>query len=139
MSIGCRVRLTEARLRARYLPEGSNIMYVSVTANGSHVGHAFACRWQYQGRQVCWVTLLVVHRDYSERGLARSLMRFLRDPADAIIGIMSSHPYACAAAAKAFGSMVSGQRCRKLCADTEPRVILRRSPLASCGSTRRRS
>ena len=44
MCVGSRVRLSEARLRARYLPEGSDVTYVSVKTNGSHVGHAFACR-----------------------------------------------------------------------------------------------
>ena len=68
-------------------------------------GHALARRWTYDGKTVCWVTQLVVHHDYRERGLATCLLNHLRDEEDDIYGIMSSHPAACLAAAKAFGSM----------------------------------
>ena len=52
---------------------------------------------------VCWVTQLVVHSDFRERGLAFGLLNYLRQDDDAIYGIMSSHPATCLAAAKAFG------------------------------------
>ena len=70
----------------------------------SLAGNAFACRWVYNNKTICWVTQLVVHQDYRERGLAKGLLNQLRDYDDDIYGIMSSHPAACLAAAKAFGS-----------------------------------
>ena len=53
---------------------------------------------------MCWVTQLVVHSDYRERGLATRLLNQLRQDNDTIYGLMSSHPAASLAAAKAFGS-----------------------------------
>lgn len=72
--------------------------------DGSLAGNAFACRWVYDNKTVCWVTQLVVHQDYRERGLAMGLLNQLRHYDDDIYGLMSSHPAACLAAAKAFGS-----------------------------------
>jgi hypothetical protein len=47
---------------------------------------------------------LVVHRDYRERGLAAGLLNEIKQDEDDLYGIMSSHPAACLAASKAFGS-----------------------------------
>ena len=68
------------------------------------VGNAFACRWTYNDKTVCWITQLVVHADYRERGLAAGLLSNIRHADDDIYCIMSSHPAACMAAAKVFGS-----------------------------------
>lgn len=76
-----------------------------VTIDGVLAGNAFACRWEYSGRQVCWVTQLVVHSDYRERRLATTLLSHLIDNDDDVFGIMSSHPAACKALAKAVGGM----------------------------------
>lgn len=76
-----------------------------VTIDGVLAGNAFACRWEYSGRQVCWVTQLVVHSDYRERRLATVLLSNLIDNDDDVLGIMSSHPAACKALAKAVGGM----------------------------------
>ncbi|POS75360.1 hypothetical protein DHEL01_v206246 [Diaporthe helianthi] len=70
--------------------------------------NAFACRWEYSGQQVCWVTQLVVHSDYRERRLATLLLSYLIDNDDDIFGIMSSHPAACKALAKAVGDHAVG-------------------------------
>lgn len=75
-----------------------------VTVDGSLAGNAFACRWKWDGKTVCWVTQLVVKKDYRDNGLASGLLRSLRETTDDIYGIMSSHPAACLAAAKSFGS-----------------------------------
>ncbi len=75
-----------------------------VTVDGYLAGNAIACRWMYEKKTVCWVTQLVVHQDYRERGLAMGLLNQLRHDDDDIYGLMSSHPAACLAAAKAFGS-----------------------------------
>lgn len=93
------------RLRAQCLPEGSRGTYVMATVEGVLAGNAFACRWEYEGRQVCWITQLVVHSDYRERRLASLLLSNLIDNDDDILGIMSSHPAACKALVKAIGGM----------------------------------
>jgi hypothetical protein len=56
---------------------------------------------------VCWVTQLVVHRNYREHGLATGLLNELRQDDDDIYGVVSSHPAACLAAVKAFGSKLN--------------------------------
>lgn len=86
------------------LPDSAACSYVRVTVEDRLAGNAFACRWSYKNINVCWVTQLVVHSDFRERGLAAGLLNQLRQDDDAIYGLMSSHPAACLAAAKAFGS-----------------------------------
>jgi len=100
---GSRVRLSKERLRNDYLPDGLLCSYVRVTVDGNLAGNAFACRWTASGKKICWVTQLVVHQDYRERGLAVGLLNELRQYDDDVYGLMSSHPAACLAAAKAFG------------------------------------
>ena len=78
--------------------------YVGVSVNGHLAGNVFACRWTVDGKTICWITQLVVHRDYRERGLASGLLNEIKLDEDGAYGIMSSHPAACLAAAKAFGS-----------------------------------
>ncbi|KAK4136080.1 hypothetical protein BT67DRAFT_440229 [Trichocladium antarcticum] len=116
---GTRVKLSGPRLRSQCLPAGSRCSYARVTVDGTLAGNAFACRWDYQGRQVCWVTQLVVHRDYRERRLATRLLETLRDTDDEIFGIMSSHPAACIAIAKACARDGNGLLYPEIvCADT---------------------
>jgi len=101
--LGSRVRLSKERLRNEYLPPGIS-SYVRVSVNGHLAGNAFACRWTVDGNTVCWVTQLVVDYDYRERGLAAALLNEIKEDGDYAYGVMSSHPAACLAAAKAFGS-----------------------------------
>ena len=75
-----------------------------VSVDDRLVGNVFACRWEWDKKTVCWITQLVVHQDYRERGLATMLLSQLRQRDDDVYGIMSSHPAACLAAARAFGS-----------------------------------
>ena len=98
------MRLSKNRLRAQHLPDNATCSYVRVTVEDRLAGNAFACRWRYKDKTVCWVTQLVVHSDFRERGLAVTLLNQLRQDDDTIYGLMSSHPAACLAAAKAFGS-----------------------------------
>jgi GNAT superfamily N-acetyltransferase len=97
------VRLSKDRLRSQYLPDNATCFYVRVTVDGQLAGNAFACRWTVSDKTVCWVTQLVVDRDYRERGLAKGLLNQLKQNDVDIYGLMSSHPAACLAAAKAFG------------------------------------
>ncbi|POR34624.1 Uncharacterized protein TPAR_05183 [Tolypocladium paradoxum] len=106
---GSRVSMSAARLRAQCLPEGSESLHVQIALGGVLAGHAFACRWKYQERQVLWITQLVVHSDFRERRLATSLLLNCLDDDDEVFGIMSSHPAACKALAKAFGDVPFAQ------------------------------
>lgn len=97
------VRFNKDRLRAQCLPDGAVCSYAKVTVDDRLAGNVFACRWPYNDKTVCWITQLVVNRDYRERGFALGLLNQLRQGEDDIYGLMSSHPAACLAAAKAFG------------------------------------
>jgi len=103
---GSRVRLSKDRLRAQYLPDHAKCSYIRVTVDGHLAGNAFACYWTSNDKFVCWVTQLVVDRNYRERGLALGLLNQLRQDDVDIYGLMSSHPAASLAAAKAFGGKV---------------------------------
>ena len=98
------MKLSKNRLRAQYLPENATCSYVRVTIEERLAGNAFACRWTYKNKTVCWVTQLVVHSDFRERGLALNVLNQFKEDDDDMYGLMSSHPAACLAAAKAFGS-----------------------------------
>ncbi|KAF2023975.1 hypothetical protein EK21DRAFT_79750 [Setomelanomma holmii] len=100
------VRLSKAKLRNDYLSKGSS-SYVRVTVGGRLAGNAFACRWNVGDKIICWITQLVVHHEYRERGLAAGLLNETRMDGDDVYGVMSSHPAACLAAAKAFGSSIN--------------------------------
>ncbi|PPJ60591.1 hypothetical protein CBER1_11633 [Cercospora berteroae] len=86
---GSRVKLSKDRLRAQYLPENVDCSYVKVTIQGRLAGNVFACRWKFENKIVCWITQLVVHGDYRERGLAVSLLNCVRRDDDNIYGLMS--------------------------------------------------
>lgn len=97
------VKLSARKLKEDFLPENADVVYHNVTVDGILAGHVFACRWKFNNKQVCWVTQLVVSRDHRNMGLASSLLRSLRTDVDDLYGIMSSHPAAVTATAKAFG------------------------------------
>ncbi len=73
--------------------------------DGRLAGNAFCCRYEADENMVCWITQLVVHCDYRERGLASGLLNELKTDRDDIFALMSSHPAACLAAAKTYGGM----------------------------------
>ncbi|KAI9723035.1 MAG: hypothetical protein M1812_001484 [Candelaria pacifica] len=104
LKAGSRVRLNKDRLRSQCLPDGAVCSYIRVYVNDVLAGNAFACRWTYDGKTVCWITQLVVHSQFRERGLAVGMLHHLRQHEDKVYGIMSSHPAACLAFARAFGN-----------------------------------
>jgi hypothetical protein len=107
--VGHRVRATRERLRRECLPAGSECLFSRVIVDGKLVGHACAVVWSVEKSSVCWVTQLVVHREYRERGLATGLLsEFGRDYH--VYGIASSHPAALLACGKAFGSKWFGRQ-----------------------------
>lgn len=97
--------LSPDRLREQCLPSNADTVYARAIVDGILAANAFACRWQYKDQTVCWITQLVVKKGYRQDGLATTLLLALRSKqySDDIYGIMSSHPAACMAAAKAFG------------------------------------
>ncbi|MCJ1422368.1 hypothetical protein MMC29_000248 [Sticta canariensis] len=102
---GAPVRLSREKLRNEYLLSGIS-SYARVFVDGNLAGNALACRWSVDGKTVCWITQLVVHRSYRERGLARGLLDQINRDGSDIYGVMSSHPAACLAAARAFGNSI---------------------------------
>ncbi len=102
--LGKPVKLGGKRLREQWLPESATTLYTRVIVDGQLAGHAFSCRWVCNGKNVCWITQLVVGKDYRRRGLAGTLLTLLRREEDDVFGIISSHPFACLAAVRAFGS-----------------------------------
>ncbi|KAL3425113.1 hypothetical protein PVAG01_04394 [Phlyctema vagabunda] len=105
--LGSRVRLSKELLRANYLPDNAKCTYVKVTVNNHLAGNVFSCIWTVDTKRICWVTQLVVDGDYRERGLASALLSQLKEEDIDAYGVMSSHPAACLAAAKAFGHSIS--------------------------------
>lgn len=97
---------TPQKLRREYLRcEGENTSsYIRAILDGKAVAHAFVSRWKCENWTVCWVTQLVVDRRFRRQGLATGVLRAARQDTDNVYGIVSSHPAACMAAAKAFGS-----------------------------------
>ncbi|KPM42303.1 hypothetical protein AK830_g4273 [Neonectria ditissima] len=103
---GMPMRLTANRLRSQYLLEGGECSYTRVTVDGELAGDVFTCRWTCDGRRVCWVTQLVVHKDYRGQGIGSTLLRLSKSDSDDVYGIMSSHPHACVAAAASYGTSI---------------------------------
>ncbi len=97
--------MNASRLREQSLPEGSDSIYTRAIIDGVLVGHTFACRWKYQDRNVLWITQLVVRSYFRQRRIATSLLLNCVGENDDVFGIMSSHPAACKALAKALGGM----------------------------------
>ena len=98
------MKMTGERLRSQCLPSNAESSYVKVVIDNQLTGNAFACRWKYNGKVICWVTQLVVDRNYRERGLATGLLSELKRESDDVYGILTSHAAACLAAAKTYGS-----------------------------------
>ncbi|KAF2495638.1 hypothetical protein BU16DRAFT_572867 [Lophium mytilinum] len=101
---GRRVRMSAAKLRAECLPTGARTTYVRAKIGDELIGNVLACRWQYQGRSICWITQLVVSSTYRKRGVATRMLTELQEgePKRAF-GILSSHPAAILATLRAFG------------------------------------
>jgi GNAT superfamily N-acetyltransferase len=64
--------MTLERLRAQSLAPGTTSVLIRGLTEGSGelAGYAFATRWQYEGRTICWVTQLCVAPEYRREGLA---------------------------------------------------------------------
>lgn len=95
------MKASKSRLLAQYLPDERST-YTRAIVDGRLAGQAFTCRWTHAEKTVCWITQLVVHRDYRRRGLATSLLREVAKDGDDMFGIMSSNPVACLAFANAY-------------------------------------
>jgi GNAT superfamily N-acetyltransferase len=100
---GQRVRATPSKLQEQLLSPNGDITYVCARNAGELVGHVFACRWNYNGQRICWITQLLVHHKFRRQGLATKLLQKLRQPDDWGFGILSSHPAAIRATMRSFG------------------------------------
>lgn len=102
---GQRVRISPKMLRSKCMAvDTSQNIYVRAMHENELVGNVFATRWEYGVRKICWVTQLCVRKDFRHQGLATRLLGELReDDGEYAYGILSSHPFAIAAALRAFG------------------------------------
>ena len=92
---GARVKMQPQKLRNECLPDGSEIEYVRAMHGESQelAGNVLACSWQSEGRNICWITQLVVNDKYRGQGLATRLLAELRSGhEDRGFGLLSSHP-----------------------------------------------
>jgi hypothetical protein len=62
--------MTKDRLRAQSVAPGTDSVLVRAMVDGNLAGYAFATRWEYQGRKICWITQLCVGHDFRGQKLA---------------------------------------------------------------------
>ncbi|KAK6001710.1 hypothetical protein QM012_002200 [Aureobasidium pullulans] len=101
---GRRIRSSPARLRSDCSP-GAPARNFLVQARDADIliGHVLATRWTFQDLDLCWITQLCVCKNYRHQGLATKLLAKLSENNDDDgFGILSSHPFAVAAALRAF-------------------------------------
>lgn len=91
-------------LKSQYLPSGSCSTYVRVTVDGKLAGHVICSRWRFKSQTICWVTQLVVSREFRERKLAYGLLDMLKSDEDDVYGVASSHAAGCITLANVFGN-----------------------------------
>lgn len=74
------IRLSRGKLRADYLPDDTSIAHIIREGYRRRpprrAGNAFACRWTFDKKTVCWISPLVVHQEYRERGRTGSLTSY---------------------------------------------------------------
>ncbi|KAF2183688.1 hypothetical protein K469DRAFT_727945 [Zopfia rhizophila CBS 207.26] len=101
---GKRVRMGVNMLKSQCLPPCMRNVYVYIKIEGQLAGNVFASRWNYDGRNFCWISQLVVSSTFRKQGLATKLLLHLREgESDRGFGLLSSHPAAISAALRAFG------------------------------------
>lgn len=86
---------------------GSHSSYVRVTVDGKLAGHVICSRWRYNNQTICWVTQLVVSREFRERKLAYGLLDMLKSDEDDVYGVASSHAAACITLGNVFGGRLA--------------------------------
>lgn len=111
------------RLREQSLTPAADSCLIRGLAGDKLAGYAFATRWDYEGRQICWVTQLCVSPEHRGKKLATKvcgtfqlsvcnieiaerilqILLRLRDGKDRDFGILSSHPAAILGALRAWG------------------------------------
>jgi hypothetical protein len=99
--------MTPRRLKEQMLPPEADNIYVRAMMGGDLVGNVFGTRWVHVGRPVLWITQLCVSQKYRNQGIAKQLLQCLRQD-EAIVGVLSSHPFAISAVLRIFGDGVEG-------------------------------
>ena len=64
------MKMSVERLREQSLSPGTDSELVRCLAEGQLTGYAFATRWDYKGRKICWVTQLCVSPEHRGKKLA---------------------------------------------------------------------
>ncbi|PPR02683.1 hypothetical protein CVT24_002105 [Panaeolus cyanescens] len=109
---GARVKMSPKHMKASLVSDPDNTVLVvcfrrlpeDPPGRGFVIGHAFGTVWEYDGGKVGWVTQLVVDTAARKRYIATSLLQIMKHHSMFkginAIGLVSSHPAACAAIAK---------------------------------------
>lgn len=127
---GKRICMSALKLEDQIFPElsldvdeqferASEYRLVRSLMDGEIIGHATACYWKFVVEElgiaidICWVTQLVVKKDWRGRGIAKQMLGKLNKepeeghrygrPGRTYYGILSSSPFAIMAAWRAFG------------------------------------
>ncbi|NGZ25316.1 MAG: GNAT family N-acetyltransferase [Magnetococcales bacterium] len=96
-----RVRLSAEKIKEWFEPEGNNI--AEARRKGELIGYAIAIQGTSpKGKKISWVTQLVVHEQYRDRGIGKRLLFSFWSFSDFYAwGLASSNPYAIRALEKA--------------------------------------
>ena len=65
------------RVKEQCLAVGGENSLVRALNGNELAGYAFATRWEYEGRQICWITQLCVKPEYRGHRLATRVIRIL--------------------------------------------------------------
>ena len=90
------VRMSSYKLRSEYLSNTNcRLAYADDPITGEIIGHVFYTIFHVDGLGlVIWITQLVVHTQYRNKGIARTLLGDVIHHKAAAVGLVSSHPYA---------------------------------------------
>ena len=104
-SPGQRVKLSMQKLKDNFLFDDNTYIVMAINIeNDQVIGHAIGRRFPYSDFNgfISWITQLVVHSDYRNKGIGTHLCQLAWDPNNNIAcGLVSSNPYAVAALKKA--------------------------------------
>nr|VFJ50374.1 MAG: Acetyltransferase (GNAT) family protein [Candidatus Kentron sp. FW] len=120
---GNRIKLSAEMLRTRWL-ENENANLYTARLEGKLIGYAIAIRLRYNDKTYrvkdekngifSWVTQLVVHEDYRNRGIAKQLLFSIWGLSnDFAWGLLTANPYAIRALEKATRRRCNPERIRR--------------------------
>ena len=117
---GKHVKLSLDKIKQQFLFDNNNYIVIATDFTTSEViGHAIGARFycDFLKGHASWITQLVVHTDYRNKGVATRLCQLSWNPKiDYVCGIVSSNPYAIEALSNATNCVI------------EPRLIIQYLP-----------